>query len=244
MSIDDVSKAIEAGKIEKARNLLRPLMDENNPEAFHLASRVAYTQEQALEFLRYALQLDPTNDTVRQALTGLESLYTSQQAIIPANPATSVIKEKLEATAIIFQKHGWQLVEQDDDMVHLSRRRSVTASSAFIMGLLLHLPGLLITLWSVLTSEKIHVFIEADADNLLITSNKAERLISKPQQAILIVESIRGTTLRQAIFWSLFGVLLASAGWYGMYWYANFTFQNIQNQMQDLQSTLAAEPSI
>ena len=85
MSIDKAYNAIEAGDIELARSLLRPLMNENNVEAFYLASRVAYTQEQALEFLRYALQLDPTNKAVRESLTGLEKIYTSQQAILPSS---------------------------------------------------------------------------------------------------------------------------------------------------------------
>ena len=242
MSIDEVSRAIEDGNLEKARDLLRPLLNENNVEAFYLASRVAYTQEQALEFLRYALQLEPKNDMVRKALAGLEKVYNSQQAIVPVNRATVAIKEKLEQTAAIFQKHGWKLEESDDDMVHLSRRRSVTASSAFLLSMFLHLPGMLLTLWSVLTSEKIHVFIEADDDSLLITSNKMERLITKPQQAILIVESIRGLSVRRAIIWSLLGVLVATIGWYGLYWYANWSFQNFENQFREIQATWTYPP--
>lgn len=232
--------AIEEGRIEDARTLLRPLMERNIVESYFYASRVAYTQEQALEFLRYALLLEPSNEAVKQQLSALEEVYEGRPMAIIASPETepSPADNRVKKTALLFKKHGWKIISREEKLAHLMRRRGTSAISCFLMGLTMNIVGLVLLLVIFLTSEKIHVFIEADDDDILLTSSKGEQFISHPQQAIIMIEKYGGLRLWQGMLLGLVGFLIGSIVLVFFVWQ---TGQNFNLALDALQATLTAQ---
>ena len=232
--------AIEEGRIEDARTLLRPLMERNVVESFFYASRVAYTQEQALEFLRYALLLDPDNDVVKQQLSALEQVYEARPTAIIASPETETVPtdNRMKKTVQLFKKHGWKILSRDEKIAHLIRRRSTSAISCFIMGLSLNIVGLVLLLIILLTGEKIHVFIEVDDNDILLTSSKGEQFISHPQQAIIMIEKYGGVRFWQGMLIGLIGFVISSVVLVYLTWQ---TGQNINEALNQIQATLTAQ---
>lgn len=228
-TLEQIKSAIDEDNIDKARSLLRPLMERNVVEAFYFASRVAYTQEQALEFLRYALQLDPNNTRVRASLDNLETLYKTQTNLVITDPHAPVIsnrvKERIEATIGLFRQYHWRVISQDADHAQLWRRQTMTGINAFILGLGLHLPGLILTAILLLTADKMHVFIEADDDAILLTTSKGNTLINRPEQSIIFLDKTRGTTLWRGILLAFAGVLLTTIAYLLLVWQAPHFFE-------------------
>jgi uncharacterized RDD family membrane protein YckC len=70
-NLREVRNAIGLGHMETARQLLRPILNENpSAEAYFLASKVALDDEQREDFLRQALELDPYYQPAADALSG------------------------------------------------------------------------------------------------------------------------------------------------------------------------------
>ena len=214
--IDIVKSAIENNRIDEARSLLRPLMKRNVTEAFYLASRVAYTQEQALQFLRYALELDPDNRQVSDALGELETLYANQTNLVIADPdaappVSTNIKAKVEKTVALFKRYGWQVIIQEDDNAQFMRRDTMSAVNAFVLGLGLHLFGVILTIILLLSAQRLHSFIEADDDELFLSSTKGDMLLHRPQQAVIFLDKHNGVSMFQGILWAMIGMLITTA---------------------------------
>jgi hypothetical protein len=240
-----VQIAIDEGRIEDARTLLRPLMERNVIEAFYHASRVAYTQEQALEFLRYALLLEPENELVRKQVETLEQVYTGQNnAIVPVPaelPASKTAASRIKKTSSLFNLHGWQIISQDAELAHLVRRQSMSAVSAFVIGLFFNIPGLLILLAILLTGEKLHIFIEADEDDILLSSNKGNQIISHPQQAIIMIEKFRGVRFWQGMAFGFLGFLFSSIILFFLFVQTQQGLNLLAETFESIQTTLTAE---
>jgi uncharacterized RDD family membrane protein YckC len=92
--ISDVRAAIEAGDESRARDLLRDII-KNNPsaEAYHLAAKVAYNDEQRRLFLERALELDPFHAeaakelrTTRDVITPPATFFGDERKEKPADP--------------------------------------------------------------------------------------------------------------------------------------------------------------
>lgn len=210
-----IKTAIENNRIDEARSLLRPLMQRNVTEAFYLASRVAYTQEQALEFLRYALELDPDNVQVQESLASLESLYANQTNLTIADPnivpVAISVKEKVDKTVNLFKHYGWQIIIQEDDNAQFMRRHSMSAVNAFVLGLGLHLLGVILTIGLFLSGERLHAFVEADDDDLFLSSTKGEMLLHRPQQAVIFLDKHSGVSMLRGVLWAIIGMLVTTA---------------------------------
>ena len=215
-TLEEIKIAIEDNNIDKARSLLRPLMERNIVEAFYFASRVAYTQEQALEFLRYALQLDPKNTRVRASLDNLEALYKTQtqNSLVISDPnvplASNDVKEKVEKTLSLFRQYHWQVISHDNDHAQLWRRQTMTGINAFVLGIGLHVIGFILTGVLLATADKMHVFIEADEDVILLTTSKGNTIINRPEQAVIFLDKTRGTTFWRGLFLAFAGVLVTT----------------------------------
>lgn len=230
-----IEEAINNNNTEEARQLLRPLMEENVVEAFYYASRVAYTQEQSLEFLEYALQLEPNNTLVRERLKQLQQLYDNQSALIIAEPpayqAQTRIQEKITTAVDLFKSYGWQVVLQEDDHAQLKRRQTMSAFNAFILGLMLHLFGFVLVIILIISANIMHVFIEADEDDLLLTTSKGDTLLTRPEQSIIFLDKTRGINLWQGLLWAGLGVIIATIMLLLLKWQVDTAFQNLNDAL-------------
>jgi hypothetical protein len=236
--------AIEEGRIEDARTLLRPLMERNVVESYFYASRVAYTQEQALEFLRYALLLEPENEAVKKQLTELEQVYEGNRplAIVPSPEAEPVPSDnRIKKTVSLFKKHGWTLISREAKLAHLMRRRSTSAMSCFVMGLALNIVGLVLLVYILLSGEKIHVFVEVDEDDILLTSSKGEQFISHPQQAIIMIEKYGGVRFWQGMLFGFIGFAISSIVLAFLIWQMGQNLNMLNAMMNEVQATLTAQ---
>ncbi|GAB5494266.1 MAG: hypothetical protein Phog2KO_44810 [Phototrophicaceae bacterium] len=226
--LEQIKLAIEENNIDRARSLLRPLMERNVVDAFYFASRVAYTQEQALEFLRYALQLDPDNSTVRDSLTELETLYKTQTSLVitdpNAVPVSDDIKAKIDKTVGLFRQYHWDVIVQEDNHAQLVRRQTMSDLNAFVLGLGLHLFGLFLTGCLLATSDKMHVFIEADENDILLSSSKGDMLLRRPEQAIIFLDKTRGTTFGRGVLFALAGLTITTIAYFLLTWQAHSWF--------------------
>ncbi|MEQ8676508.1 MAG: RDD family protein [Aggregatilineales bacterium] len=96
----EVRAAINAGDINRARDLLRPhLIDQPTADAYYLAYRVAVNDYQRRKFLNQALELDPFNQEADLALQALIRGETAPDANVTpmqssANPAYIDAKPK------------------------------------------------------------------------------------------------------------------------------------------------------
>jgi|GEM_PF-5183692 len=229
-----IRSSIDDNRIEEARSLLRPLMERNVVEAFYLASKVAYTQEQALEFLRYALELDPDNTIAREALTKLETLYTNQSnqtGLTIADPGrvavSAPVKEKVQNVVALFEDYGWKTVIQGDDNAQFARRQTMSALNAFFLGLLFHVPGLILTLVLILTGKRLHAFIEADEDDIVLSTSTGDMLLHRPRQAVIFLDKTSGVNLVRGLALAALGVLLGSLVIWLLLWQTNMAFTDM-----------------
>ncbi|MEM9952102.1 MAG: hypothetical protein AAF846_10900 [Chloroflexota bacterium] len=241
-----VQSSIDNNRVEEARSLLRPLMQRNVTEAFILASRVAYTQEQALEFLRYALELEPDNTQVRSSLEQLESLYANQTTLaLPVNTPSansSNTKDRIDQTVALFRKYGWEVIIQEDDNAQFSRRDTMSAMSAFVLGLGLHIAGVLIVIASLLSSKRVHAFVEADAQDLFLTSSRGEMLLHRPQQAIIFLDKTRGVAIWRGVIYAMLGMLVMTVFLSLFWWQTAQAMTDFANNINDLYLTVTAIP--
>jgi hypothetical protein len=85
-TLDDIRAAIDSFDLDRARQLLREAFQNPDAETYFLASRAAIDDDQRVEFLQKAVELDPFHEKARN---GLKKLNTSSSPPPPANTAPS-----------------------------------------------------------------------------------------------------------------------------------------------------------
>ena len=85
-TLDDIRAAIDSFDLDRARQLLREAFQNPDAETYFLASRAAIDDDQRVEFLQKAAELDPFHEKARN---GLKKLNTSSSPPPPANTAPS-----------------------------------------------------------------------------------------------------------------------------------------------------------
>src|SRR5690606_5788385 len=125
-------------------------------------------------------------------------------------PVSTNVKGKVTATIALFQEYGWQLISQGDDNAQFMRRHTMSGINAFVLGLGLHLGGLVLTIILLLSAQRLHAFIEADEDDLLLSSSRGDMLLHRPQQAIIFLDKTKGISFWRGVGLALLGVIITT----------------------------------
>lgn len=220
--------AIDNGDIDLARDLLRPLMASNVVEAFYLASRVAYTQEQALGFLRHALQLAPNDIRLKRQIAELERLYQAPQILASTTTfGDEAASDKIRKAIALFESKGWTILDKTAETAHVAKRQVMSAASAFLVGLMLNIIGVGLIIVLSLASRREHVFIEADTHDLLLSTKRGERLMSQPSEVIFVIDEMNSTSRWAALLWVLLGAAVGGVLWLLLLNHYNIALQDL-----------------
>lgn len=211
--LEIAKRAIEDGRKEDAKYLLRPLMKRNNTDAYILATKLASSQEQALNIMRAALQIDPDNARVQKRLEELTAIYKGDESKPLGelvNDSPTVGSKHLAETVELFQQYRWEVVSHRSNYAQFMRARGISAIAAFLLGLFMNVAGFIWLIFIYGFSEKEHSSISAIGNQLHLDYENDEVDFYYPEQFVVFLEEKNTSSFLAAMFYCFLGAIPSS----------------------------------
>jgi hypothetical protein len=201
----EIKMAIQSGNKDLARELLRSeIKDHPSADTWYLASLVASSSEQNMNFLKRAIDADPFHD---QAIAALDKLK-SKQPEANGQVVNGVIASNLLNDSIaLFMQHDWELKVQMQNMAQLEKRKTVSKITSFLVIFIFGFIGMLIVIAGIATAKKEKISLQIQPEgNMRVIGNNLNTTARDASELAMIAASIKdGVTYGGAI---AFGILM------------------------------------
>lgn len=199
--LEEIAEAIRTGNHALARDLLRSEIRENpSAEAWFLASQVASSPEQTIDFLEKALQLDPFHNRAHEMLTALRPRQTPltptregyvQSGVSSPVSSPTVMSGLLDQAVLIFSQHGWNIKYTTAQTAQFEKRKGANVWLAVGLIALGGLLGSLIVMAIIAANKTERVTFRLNTNGSLTgTIPHGEYPFEERRQLTMLAESV------------------------------------------------------